>query len=71
MEKVTRVDCKQISKVKPIYLKAKFHWCVKRLKIKNKERLIYLDVKMQLSNAIIKVPASSLEEAEINTVTIC
>ena len=34
MEKVTRVDCKQISSAKPIYLKAKFSWCVKRLKRK-------------------------------------
>ena len=32
MEKVTRGDCKEISKVKPIYLKAKCNWCVKRLK---------------------------------------
>ena len=34
MEKVKRVDSKQISNVKPIYLKAKFNWCVNRLKSK-------------------------------------
>ena len=34
MGKVTRVDSKQISNVKPIYLKAKVNWCVKRLKRK-------------------------------------
>ena len=71
MEKVTRVDCKQISNVKPIYLKAKFNCCVKRLKNKKKERLIYLHVKMQLSNAVSKVGASSLQETEINQGRIC
>ena len=41
MEKVTRVDCKQISNVKPIYLRAKFNWCVKRLKSK-KQRTTHI-----------------------------
>ena len=34
MEKVTRGDSTQPSKIKPIYLKVKFNWCVKRLKSK-------------------------------------
>ena len=41
MEKVTRVDCKQIRNVKPIYLKAKINLCLKRLKSK-KQRTTHI-----------------------------
>ena len=71
MEKVTRVDCKQISNVKRIYWKAKFNGVLRGSKAKNKERLIYLHFKKQLSNAVSKVCATSLQEAKINKVRIC
>ena len=44
MEKVTRDNYKEISKVKPIYLKGKFNWCVKRLKSK-KQRTTHIFVR--------------------------